>query len=62
VGEQAAHDTAIYASLRSGREFHRWLGTAANNPPLARFVLGNEEKTDLYLLSLDNQNLFTPDE
>ena len=62
LGERAAVDADIYGSLRSGREFHRWLGIAANNPPLARFVLGNEEQTDLYLLSLGNRNLLSPEE
>ncbi len=62
VGKQAALDVDIQASLRSGREFHRWVGVAAGNPPLARFVLRNEEQTDLFLLSLGNRNILSPDE
>jgi DNA-binding GntR family transcriptional regulator len=62
LGERSAVAIDIHGSLQSGREFHRWLGLAANNPPLARFVLRNEEQTDLYLLSLGNRNLLTPEE
>ena len=62
IGTRAVESLDIMASLRSGREVHRWIGIAANNPPLARFVLQNEEKTDLYLLSLNNTTLLTKDE
>lgn len=62
LGRRAVDDLDIRASLRSGREVHRWIGVAANNPPLAQFVLQNEEKTDLYLLSLNNAALLTRDE
>ncbi len=62
LGHQAADDADIGASLRSGREFHRWVGIAANNPPLAQFVLRNEEQTDLYLLSLSNTSILSGEE
>ncbi|HVL23883.1 MAG TPA: GntR family transcriptional regulator [Thermomicrobiales bacterium] len=62
LGKHAAIDGDILASLRSGREFHRWVGIAAGNPPLARFVLRNEEQTDLFLLSLGNHPILTAEE
>lgn len=62
LGRRAADNTDISALLRSGREFHRWVGTAANNPPLAQFVLRNEEQTDLYLLSLGNKAILSGEE
>jgi DNA-binding GntR family transcriptional regulator len=37
--------------LRSGREFHRQLGIAAENNPLTDFIVRNEERVDLYLIS-----------
>ena len=37
--------------LRSGREFHRLLGIAAENNPLTDFIVRNEERVDLYLIS-----------
>ena len=37
--------------LRSGREFHRLLGNAAENTPLTDFIVRNEERVDLYLIS-----------
>ena len=62
LGQRAVDDLDIRASLRSGREVHRWIGIAADNPPLAQFVLLNEEKTDLYLLSLSNDAILTGEE
>ncbi len=62
LGTRAVRDVDIQASLRSGREFHRWMGVAAGNLPLAQFVLRNEEQTDLFLLSLGDRNLLTADE
>jgi DNA-binding GntR family transcriptional regulator len=56
-GIQAAIDNDIYASLRSGRDFHFWLGTAAGNESLRQMVARNEEQTDLFLLSLGNRDL-----
>jgi DNA-binding GntR family transcriptional regulator len=50
-GEQAAADGDLPGILRSGRDFHRAVGVASGNEPLMRFVVGNEERTDLYLLS-----------
>jgi DNA-binding GntR family transcriptional regulator len=37
--------------LRSGRTFHRLVGDASGNPPLAQFVERNEERVDLYLMN-----------
>jgi len=37
--------------LRAGREFHRLLGIAAENNPLTDFIVHNEERVDLYLIS-----------
>jgi DNA-binding GntR family transcriptional regulator len=37
--------------LRCGREFHRLLGIAAENNPLTDFIVRNEERVDLYLIS-----------
>jgi DNA-binding GntR family transcriptional regulator len=50
-GEQAAADNNLPGILRSGRDFHRAVGIAAGNEALIRFVVGNEERTDLYILS-----------
>jgi len=41
-------DTAGF--LRASREFHRLVGGAASNRPLAEFVVQNEERTDMYLI------------
>jgi DNA-binding GntR family transcriptional regulator len=62
LGRRAVDDVDIRASLRSGREFHRWVGIAAGNPPLMRFVLHNEEQTDLFLLSLGHDPIMTGEE
>jgi DNA-binding GntR family transcriptional regulator len=37
--------------LHYGREFHRLLGLAAENDPLTDFIVRNEERVDLYLIS-----------
>src|SRR5579875_199187 len=50
-GEQAAAAGDLPGILRSGRDFHHAVGVASGNEPLTRFVVGNEERTDLYLLS-----------
>jgi len=42
-------DTAGF--LRASREFHRLVGEAAGNRPLAEFVVKNEERTDMYLIN-----------
>ncbi len=42
-------DTAGF--LRASRDFHRLVGEAAGNRPLAEFVVQNEERTDMYLIS-----------
>lgn len=36
--------------LRDGRRFHQVVGEASGNPVLTRFVVQNEERTDIYLL------------
>ena len=36
--------------LQAGREFHRLIGVAAENGPLTRFIVQNQERADLYLL------------
>ncbi len=36
--------------LRASRDFHRLLGEASGNAPLTRFVVQNEERTDIYLI------------
>ena len=45
----ASHDSAEF--LHASRDFHRLLGESSGNAPLAAFVLSNEERTDMYLLS-----------
>jgi DNA-binding GntR family transcriptional regulator len=60
-GRAAAQAVDLYASLASGREFHRCLGRAAGNARLAHFVLRNEEQTDLFLLSLSDPGLLSAD-
>jgi DNA-binding GntR family transcriptional regulator len=42
-------DTAGF--LRNSRDFHRLVGEAAGNRPLAEFVVRNEERTDMYLIN-----------
>jgi DNA-binding GntR family transcriptional regulator len=42
-------DTAGF--LRASRDFHRLVGEAAGNRPLADFVVRNEERTDMYLIN-----------
>ncbi|MBC8076849.1 MAG: GntR family transcriptional regulator [Chloroflexales bacterium] len=39
------------AFLRASRDFHRLVGEASGNVPLTAFVLSNEERADMYLLS-----------
>jgi DNA-binding GntR family transcriptional regulator len=45
-----AHDTALF--LRASRDFHRLVGESAGNQALTRFVVQNEERADMYLLSV----------
>ncbi len=52
-GKRAADNGDFPGILRSGRDFHRAVGLASCNEPLTRFILGNEERTDLYLLSCE---------
>ena len=37
--------------LRASRDFHRLVGEASGNMPLTQFVLRNEERTDMFLIS-----------
>ena len=57
IGRRAALDQSIHESLRSGREFHRALGEIAGNLALTDFVVRNEEKVDLFLISQGNPHL-----
>jgi DNA-binding GntR family transcriptional regulator len=50
-GQEAATQNDLAAFLKSGRDFHRSMGQAADNPTLTQFAARNEEHTDLYLLS-----------
>jgi DNA-binding GntR family transcriptional regulator len=50
-GRYYATEGNITQFLRSGREFHRLLGEAAENRPLTEFIVRNEEHVDLYLIS-----------
>jgi DNA-binding GntR family transcriptional regulator len=45
-----ASNSDLARFLSTGREFHRLLGECAGNEILRRFVVRNEERTDLYLL------------
>jgi DNA-binding GntR family transcriptional regulator len=58
IGRQASVSHSIHESLRSGREFHRALGEMAGNAALTDLVVRNEEKVDLFLISLSNPHLF----
>jgi DNA-binding GntR family transcriptional regulator len=49
--QQCAVHFEMAGFLRSSRDFHRLLGEAADNRPLAQFVVRNEERTDMYLLN-----------
>lgn len=46
---QAQGDTPGF--LRASRDFHYRVGQAAGNLTLTHFVVGNEERTDMYLLN-----------
>ncbi|HEU5101430.1 MAG TPA: GntR family transcriptional regulator [Roseiflexaceae bacterium] len=46
---EADHDSTGF--LRASRDFHRLVGEASGNLPLTEFVLRNEERTDMYLIS-----------
>ena len=41
----------VVGFLRTSRTFHRLVGEAAGNVPLTDFVVRNEERADMYLLS-----------
>lgn len=48
---RAAEELDTAAFLRASRDFHRLVGQAAGNEPLTSFVVRNEERTDMYLVS-----------
>jgi DNA-binding GntR family transcriptional regulator len=48
--EAAQHGDSV-RFLRASRDFHRLMGEAAGNAPLTQFVVRNEERTDMYLVS-----------
>jgi DNA-binding GntR family transcriptional regulator len=48
---ECARTANMPAFFRIGRDFHRLIGEACGNLPLTRFIIENEERTDLYLLS-----------
>ncbi len=48
---QSAAQLDMAGFLSASRDFHRLVGEAAGNRPLAEFVLRNEERTDMYLLN-----------
>jgi DNA-binding GntR family transcriptional regulator len=50
-GVRCAENGDSAGFLRSGRTFHRLVGVASGNVPLAQFVERNEERVDLYLMS-----------
>ena len=58
---RAAQDLDTTAFLRASRDFHRLVGQAAGNEPLTSFVVHNEERTDMYLVStgtrIDGDNM-----
>jgi DNA-binding GntR family transcriptional regulator len=47
------HDLAGF--LRASRDFHRLVGVASGNTVLTQFVVRNEERADMYLLSEGKQ-------
>lgn len=52
VEAEASVDSAdMVGFLRASRTFHRLVGEAAGNAPLTDFVVRNEERADMYLLS-----------
>jgi len=57
IGRHASLSHSIHESLHSGREFHRALGEMAGNAALTDLVVRNEEKVDLFLISLGDPHL-----
>lgn len=51
AGRAAAEAGDMAGFLRASRDFHRRMGLAADNLTLTEFVVGNEERTDMYLLN-----------
>jgi DNA-binding GntR family transcriptional regulator len=58
---QSAADHDSTGFLRASRDFHRLVGEASGNLPLTEFVLRNEERTDMFLISagkvIDSANM-----
>lgn len=52
-GEYCARSGDLSGILRSGRDFHRAVGIASGNSHLMHFVVSNEERADLYLMSYE---------
>ena len=50
-GVASASRNDVAGFLRSGRDFHRLVGEAVGNAPLTAFVVNNEERADLYLVT-----------
>jgi DNA-binding GntR family transcriptional regulator len=48
--EECASQRDVAGFFRGSRQFHGLVGEAADNRPLADFVMLNEERTDVYLL------------
>jgi DNA-binding GntR family transcriptional regulator len=48
---QSAAEQDSTGFLRASRDFHRLVGEASGNLPLTEFVLRNEERTDMFLVS-----------
>jgi len=51
AGDQAIAAQELHEALSALREFHRLVGLASSNAPLAEFILKNEERADFYLVS-----------
>jgi DNA-binding GntR family transcriptional regulator len=51
AGDRAIKNKQIHEALTALREFHRLVGLASGNAPLADFILKNEERADFFLIS-----------
>jgi DNA-binding GntR family transcriptional regulator len=51
TAEQAGQQSDTITFLRASRDFHRLVGEASGNAPLTEFVVRNEERTDMHLVS-----------
>jgi len=48
--ERCVAEGNLAGFLQASRDFHRWVGVASDHVALTNFVIGNEERTDMYLL------------